>query len=101
LGVAEWRVAQSLAAARLIILNTRADAGPRDALAGVESIELSHEVLITAWPVLARQVSADSAFLAWHESLRHDVDRWVTAHRPPTLARSRPRNNGLRTDPAT
>jgi WD40 repeat protein len=81
LGDAEWRVAQHLAGARLIVLNTAHDADPADPLARVDSIELSHEVLITAWPELA-QVT-DKKFLTWHETLRHDLARWRDAGATP------------------
>ena len=81
LGDAEWRVAQRLAGARLIVLNTAHDADPADALARADSIELSHEVLITAWPELA-QVT-DKKFLTWHETLRHDLARWRDAGATP------------------
>jgi hypothetical protein len=83
LGEAEWRVAQRLAAARLIILNIAHDADPGDALAQVESIELAHEVLITAWRELAQQVTSDEAFLIWRETLRHDIARWQDAANAP------------------
>ena len=76
----EWRVAQLLAAARLLVINTRVDIDRQDAAGSVaESVELAHEVLITAWPELAQKVIADNAFLTWRESLRHDTDRWEKA----------------------
>ena len=89
LGASQWRVVQRLAAARLVVLNTQADADPQDARAEVESVELAHEVLITAWPVLGRLVTTNAAFLAWRESLRHDVARWDAAQRPTDLLPTR------------
>jgi WD40 repeat protein len=81
----EWRVAQRLAAARLVVLNSKAAANPETTLAEVESIELAHEVLITSWTVLEELVKDDQLFLAWHESLRHDVNRWSEAQRANEL----------------
>ena len=82
LGDDEWRVAQRLATARLLSINTAIDVD-REGVPGLgdESVELAHEVLITAWPELAKRVADDNDFLTWHESLRHDVDRWVKKER--------------------
>lgn len=76
LSEAEWRIAQHLVGARLVSLKSDASAEGGAARAEIESIELAHEVLITAWPTLAQLVTDDAAFLAWHESLRHDTQRW-------------------------
>ncbi|HEV2633502.1 MAG TPA: trypsin-like peptidase domain-containing protein [Actinocrinis sp.] len=83
LGDAQWRVAQRLAAARLITLNTARDTDPADALARAESIELAHEVLITAWRELAQLVTTEEPFLRWRETLRHDLARWHNTGRTP------------------
>lgn len=87
----EWRVAQQLAAARLLVINTRVSVSP-DGILGfeAESIELAHEVLITVWPELAQMVAADNAFLTWRESLRHDTDRWEKAGRDRELLPAKP-----------
>lgn len=91
LGDDEWRVAQLLAAARLLVINTRISSNCEDPPGfEAESVELAHEVLITAWPEIAQQVSADNAFLTWHESLRHDTDRWEKADRDEELLPARP-----------
>jgi len=91
LGDDEWRVARLLAAARLLAINTTIDVDREGAPdLGDESVELAHEVLITAWPELAKRVAADNAFLTWHELLRHDVDRWVKAGRDKELLPTRP-----------
>ncbi|WP_052069085.1 nSTAND1 domain-containing NTPase [Streptacidiphilus albus] len=86
----EWRVAQLLAAARLLVIRTRTDTDRENASClDAESVELAHEVLLIAWPMLAQQVAADNAFLTWHESLRHDVSRWEKAQRPADLLPTR------------
>lgn len=83
----EWRVAQHLVGARLVILNSHVDTKTESVRADIESIELAHEVLITAWPTLAQLVKDDAAFLAWHESLRHDMHRWENAKHDETNAK--------------
>jgi WD40 repeat protein len=82
LGNDQWRVAQRLAAARLLAISATIDVD-REGAPGLrnESVELAHEVLITAWPELAERVADDNDFLTWHESLQHDVDRWVKSER--------------------
>ena len=91
LGDDEWRVAQRLATARLLSVNTTIDVDREGAPGlGDESVELAHEVLITAWPELAKRVADDNDFLSWRESLRHDVDRWVKAGRDKELLPTRP-----------
>lgn len=72
LGEQEWHIAQKLAATRLLVLK-----GGK----GLESVELAHEALLTGWDRLARQVVADRSFLDWRESLRHDLDRWLSGGR--------------------
>jgi WD40 repeat protein len=74
----EWRIAQRLAATGLLVLNSRlSDGGGQDSAVSVESIELAHETLITAWDVLATQITDDKDFLTWRDTLRHDVGRWA------------------------
>ncbi|MGW6578596.1 nSTAND1 domain-containing NTPase [Streptomyces globisporus] len=77
LGAGEWRVAQRLAVARLLV--TGRDAG------GTETVELAHEALISSWDKLADWAAEDRSFLVWRESLRHDMRRWTTAGRSPDL----------------
>ncbi|MFC0432257.1 trypsin-like peptidase domain-containing protein [Kutzneria buriramensis] len=72
LGEHEWRIAQRLAATRLLVLT----AGE-----GHETVELAHEALITSWDRLNHQIVADRSFLDWRESLRHDLDRWQRSER--------------------
>lgn len=76
LGEQEWRIAQRLAATRLLVVQGGV---------GSETVELAHEALITSWARLARQIAADRSFLDWRESLRHDVARWERGNRDPDL----------------
>ena len=76
-GEESWAVARALASAKLLVL---------DALRGadgavVETARLAHDSLTTEWAALREQIAADREFLAWRESLRHDLDRWVAADR--------------------
>ncbi|WP_405789742.1 trypsin-like peptidase domain-containing protein [Streptomyces sp. NBC_01367] len=77
LGEEQWRVAQRLAATRLLVTGRSAEGG--------ESVELTHEALISGWEKLARWVEEDRSFLVWRESLRHDMDRWERAERTSEL----------------
>ena len=73
----EWRIAQDLAATRLLVTGRSPER--------VETVELAHEALISAWGDLAAWVATDRAFLEWRESLRHDLARWEHADRTPDL----------------
>jgi WD40 repeat protein len=63
-----WRLAQRLAATRLVVTG-------RDA-AGVETVEVVHEALISEWQRLREWVAADHAFRSWQERLRGAVNQW-------------------------
>jgi hypothetical protein len=76
-GETRWRLARAFAERRLLVLH--GDEGEP------ETAELAHEALITAWPVLRRQVQADGEFLAARAELAHDLDRWERAGRAPDL----------------
>ncbi|MCX4632241.1 serine protease [Streptomyces sp. NBC_01443] len=81
LGEHEWRIAQQLAATRLLVTGRSAE--------GSETVELVHEALINGWEKLARWAAEDRSFLQWRESLRHDMDRWEGSERkvpPHTVA---------------
>ncbi|GAB2795088.1 nSTAND1 domain-containing NTPase [Amycolatopsis magusensis] len=80
LGEQEWRIAQRLAATRLLVLQGSE---------GTETVELAHEALLTGWDRLARQIAADRSLLDWRESLRHDTDRWHRGGQPRDLLPSR------------
>lgn len=83
LGEDEWQIAQRLAATRLLV----AGRSPEDS----ETVELSHESLITGWGKLGAWAAEDRSFLVWRETLRHDRERWERGERavellPPALA---------------
>ncbi|MEE4596003.1 trypsin-like peptidase domain-containing protein [Streptomyces sp. DSM 41524] len=77
LGADEWRVAQRLAATRLLVTGRSAE--------GAETVELAHEALINGWSRLRDWAEEDRSFLAWRESLRHDMDRWERGERSVEL----------------
>ncbi|MDI9888597.1 serine protease [Streptomyces sp. HNM0645] len=70
-GEKQWRIAESLAEQRLLVL--------QGGSGKPESVELAHEALITAWPTLAQQVQDNRDFLAGRAELQHDLDRWRRA----------------------
>ncbi|WP_240926195.1 trypsin-like peptidase domain-containing protein [Streptomyces sp. JB150] len=76
-GETRWQLARAFAERRLLVLH--GDEGEP------ETAELAHEALITAWPVLRRQVQADGEFLAARAELAHDLERWHRADRSPDL----------------
>ncbi|MGW6602604.1 nSTAND1 domain-containing NTPase [Streptomyces sp. NPDC055036] len=76
-GETRWRIAESLAARRLLVLHGH-EGEP-------QSVELAHEALIRAWPTLAQQAKADGEFLAGRAELEHDRNRWQKANRSPDL----------------
>ncbi|MFJ8704286.1 nSTAND1 domain-containing NTPase [Streptomyces ardesiacus] len=86
----EWRIAQRLTSARLLVINRvrspentePAKPGPADQPpAAQETIELAHEALISDWDRLSSRVKEDSVFLDWRENLEFDMDRWEKAGR--------------------
>ncbi|WP_371618686.1 trypsin-like peptidase domain-containing protein [Streptomyces sp. NBC_00454] len=76
-GEERWRIAQSLAERRLLVLHG-GEGEP-------ETAELAHESLIATWPTLRQQVKADAQFLAGRAELGHDRDRWERDGRPAGL----------------
>ncbi|MCB9101985.1 MAG: protein kinase [Anaerolineales bacterium] len=64
----DWRLAQRLADARLVVTG-------RDA-AGQETVEVAHEALIRDWARLRRWLDADRAFLFWQQRLRNGLRQW-------------------------
>ncbi|AUH40496.1 nSTAND1 domain-containing NTPase [Streptomyces sp. CMB-StM0423] len=76
-GESRWRLAQSLAERRLLVLYG-GEGRP-------ESVELAHEALITAWPTLSELVRADADFLASRAEVQHDLERWRKADSPADL----------------
>ncbi|TXL86617.1 trypsin-like peptidase domain-containing protein [Streptomyces sp. IB2014 016-6] len=76
-GEDRWRLAQSLAERRLLVLYG-GEGRP-------ESVELAHDALITAWPTLSELVRADADFLASRAEVQHDLERWRKADSPVDL----------------
>jgi WD40 repeat protein len=76
-GEDSWAVARALASAKLLVLD--ALRGPDGVV--VETARLAHDSLTTEWAALREQIAADREFLAWRESLRHDLARWEAADR--------------------
>ncbi|MFD7584017.1 trypsin-like peptidase domain-containing protein [Kitasatospora sp. NPDC059811] len=85
----EWHIAQRLAGTRLLVIDHSAE--------GVETVELAHEALITAWSRLRDWVGEDRAFLEWRESVRHDRRRWDHAGQPADLLPTGPTLDTART----
>ncbi|MFI6002082.1 trypsin-like peptidase domain-containing protein [Streptomyces sp. NPDC051366] len=77
LGEAEWQIAQRLAATRLLVAGRSPE--------GSETVELSHESLITGWSKLGAWAAEDRSFLVWRETLRHDRERWERGDRAVEL----------------
>ncbi|AZM74795.1 serine protease [Streptomyces sp. KPB2] len=75
-----WRLAQALAEQRLLVLRGGDEPGE-----GKQSVELAHEALITAWPVLAEAAREDAAFLAARAELRQDMDTERSRNRNGTV----------------
>lgn len=60
----EWRLAQRLVAARLLVSGRR------------ETVELAHEALISHWDRLRDWIDEDREFRVWHEGIQEQADRW-------------------------
>ncbi|MCG5120480.1 serine protease [Streptomyces sp. T7(2022)] len=76
LGEEQWHLAQRLAAhTRLLVTDRTTD--------GTETVELTHEALITRWEKLTAWVAEDRSFLRWRETVRHERDRWQEADHAP------------------
>ncbi|MEW2706220.1 trypsin-like peptidase domain-containing protein [Streptomyces koyangensis] len=76
LGEEQWDVAQRLAAHTRLLVTDRGTEG-------TETVELTHEALITRWEKLAAWVAEDRSFLRWRETVRHERDRWQEADHAP------------------
>ncbi|MFM9372758.1 trypsin-like peptidase domain-containing protein [Streptomyces sp. Da 82-17] len=89
----EWRIAQRLAGARLLVLNqgqgeassTTEGEGPDRSAFASETVELAHEALISSWDRLSSRVRDDRVFLDWRENLQLDLDRWNKSGRSKDL----------------
>ncbi|AEW99654.1 serine protease [Streptantibioticus cattleyicolor] len=89
LTVPQWRLAQRLMTTRLLV------PGADQVTPGgvVESVELAHETLLTAWARLSEFVGADEEFRRWQEELRGRITRWRAEGRPRNRL---PRGSDLR-----
>jgi formylglycine-generating enzyme required for sulfatase activity/energy-coupling factor transporter ATP-binding protein EcfA2 len=80
IGSAARDVIKKLADARLLVTNR--------AVAGEETVEVSHEALIRQWQRLQGWLNEDREFLLWRERLRGRVNEWQhNTHDEGTLLR--------------
>ncbi|MEU4689395.1 trypsin-like peptidase domain-containing protein [Actinoplanes sp. NPDC023714] len=92
LDAATRTVVETLAARRLVVITESAadngaaanSGGPR-AGRGREYAEPAHQALLESWPELTGWLTEDREFLAWHDQLRTDRQRWEAAGRDPGL----------------
>ena len=68
IGPAAMEVVKKLADERLLVTNR--------AMAGEETVEVSHEALICQWQRLQEWLKEDREFLLWRERLRGRVNEW-------------------------
>ncbi|MEM6898515.1 MAG: serine protease [Pseudomonadota bacterium] len=69
IGEADWPTVETLAEGRLVTLS-------RDPASGAQTAEVAHEVLIRAWPRLARWLNEDREFGLWHQRLGDNARQW-------------------------
>jgi WD40 repeat protein/DNA-binding SARP family transcriptional activator len=74
LGEAGWALAQHLADQRLVVTG-------REALTGVETVELAHEALIHHWEQVQAWLAEERTFRTWQERLRVGVRSWEATGR--------------------
>jgi WD40 repeat protein len=72
IGDDRWSLAQRLATTRLVVTD-------RDA-AGVETVEVVHEALLSGWSRLRQWIEIDREFRAWQERLRTSVTQWEASN---------------------
>ena len=73
LGKKNWRLAQILADARLVVTNQNVE--------GIETAELTHESLIQHWGLLQSWLNEGRVFRIWQEQLRLAINQWQTSNR--------------------
>ncbi|MEV8480240.1 WD40 repeat domain-containing protein [Streptomyces sp. NPDC051173] len=66
------RLLDDFATARLLILTT-------------DTVELTHEALLSAWPRLREWIEQDRSGLVTHQRLEHDAETWATEGHDPAL----------------
>ncbi|MDL5158903.1 trypsin-like peptidase domain-containing protein [Actinomycetospora termitidis] len=81
LDAGQRRVAEALAAARLVVIGP----GPHG-----DVVELAHQSLIERWPRLRGWLESDGEFLRWRAQLRHAVRGWEPGHDRDTVLRGVP-----------
>ncbi|MGD1806253.1 CHAT domain-containing protein, partial [Dapis sp. BLCC M126] len=67
IGKEKWQLVIKFADERLVVTNKEKD---------VASVELIHEVLITAWSRLKNWIEQDWEFRRWQEKLRDNLSQW-------------------------
>ncbi|NEO52251.1 MAG: PDZ domain-containing protein [Okeania sp. SIO3B5] len=67
IGKENWQLVIKFADERLVVTNKEKD---------VASVELIHEVLITAWSRLKKWIEQDWEFRRWQEKLRDNLSQW-------------------------
>ncbi len=70
------KVLETFGRARLLTFDTDSD---------VDSVEITHDALLRAWPRLASWISADRDGLRTHQSLSEAAERWQAEDRDPFL----------------
>jgi WD40 repeat protein/transcriptional regulator with XRE-family HTH domain len=70
------KVLETFGRARLLTFTTDSD---------VDSVEITHDALLRAWPRLAGWISADRDGLRTHQSLSEAAERWQAEDRDPFL----------------
>ncbi len=68
IGDENWSLVQYLADKRLVVTGRNG--------AGVETIEVVHEALISSWERLGNWIEAERAFRIWQEGLRNAIHQW-------------------------
>ena len=71
----EWALIQRLSTSRLVMATRQP--------AGNYTVELTHEVLIRAWPRLAAWIEDNREFRSWQEQVRSALRAWESSARDP------------------
>ncbi len=83
IGDGDWPVVQKLADGRLLVTGRNP--------VGMETAELAHEALISAWSRLGKWLEEDRVFRLWQERLRTTMATWLVSDKDEgALLRGRP-----------